>query len=68
MDFSKAMNPPEDGFDGQADIKVFPDGSQWAVCPGCGKRALKIQSDTKIEHLTIKCRGSNCKKEFWVNV
>lgn len=30
------MNPPEDGFDGQADIK---DG--WIICPYCQKNSLK---------------------------
>ena len=66
--FARAMNLPQDGFDGQAEVKTFPDGTRWIVCPWCGKRALKIQSDTKIESLMIKCRGSNCKKEFWVNI
>ena len=63
-DFQEHMNPPEDGFDGIAVIKIFPDGSQWAVCPWCGKKAVKILPQTKIECLEYKCRGSNCKRKF----
>lgn len=67
MDFSKAMNPPEGGFDGRADIKTFPDGGRWAVCPWCGKKALKILPETMIRKLEYQCRGSNCKKIFSIN-
>lgn len=31
--FEKCMNLPEDGWDGIADVKIFPDLSHWAVCP-----------------------------------
>lgn len=66
--FFRCMNLPQDGFDGQADIKTFPDGNRWAVCPYCGKKVLKILPETRIENLTMKCRGSNCKKDFYVTV
>lgn len=68
MDFEKAMNPPEEGFDGQADIKVFPDGSRWAICPYCHKKAIKILPVTKISMLMFKCKNSKCKKRFFINV
>ena len=41
MDFSKAMNPPEDGFDGRADVKAG-----WVVCPYCQKKQFKVNPDT----------------------
>lgn len=63
MDFSKAMNPPEDGFDGQADIK---DG--WIICPYCQKKQFKVNSDTRIEKMPYKCKNSKCRKEIIVNV
>lgn len=62
------MNPPEDGWNGIADIKIFPDGTRWIVCPFCQKKAIKILPDTKIHNMPYKCRGSNCRKEFIVNV
>jgi len=68
MVFEKCMNPPKDGFDGVADIKIFPDGSRWAVCPYCQKKALKILPETKIHMMPYKCRNSKCKMEFIVNV
>lgn len=66
--FDRCMNLPEDGFDGQADIKTFPDGSRWAVCPYCGKKALKITDKTQIKGLQMQCKGSNCKKKFDVEI
>lgn len=66
--FSKFMNPPEPGWDGIADVKIFPDLSQWVVCPFCGKKAIKILPDTKIHKMPYKCKGSKCQKEFLVNV
>ena len=62
------MNPPEDGWNGIADIKTFPDGARWIVCPFCRKKAIKILPETKIHNMPYKCRGSNCRKEFIVNV
>lgn len=63
MDFSKAMNPPEDGFDGQADIKTG-----WVICPYCLKKQFKVNPDTKIEKMPYKCKNSKCRKEFIVNL
>lgn len=66
--FARAMNLPQDGFDGQAEIKTFPDGSRWIVCPGCGKKAVKILLETRIHMMPYKCRNSKCNKEFVVNM
>ncbi|PWY58349.1 hypothetical protein DMI82_16245 [Blautia sp. BCRC 81119] len=66
IDFSQIMNPPE-SWDGQALIKNIK-GSVWACCPLCQKKALLISPETRIRHLKLKCKGSNCKKEFEVNV
>ena len=63
MDFSKAMNPPEDGFDGRADVKAG-----WVVCPYSQKKQFKVNPDTKIEKMPYKCKNSKCRKEIIVNV
>ena len=63
MDFSKAMNPPEDGFDGRADVKAG-----WVVCPYCQKKQFKVNPDTKIEKMPYKCKNSKCRKEIIVTV
>lgn len=66
--FSKCMNHLEDKWGGVAELKIFPDLSQWVVCPFCGKKAIKIFPDTKIHKMPYKCKGSKCQKEFLVNV
>ena len=66
IDFSHVMNPPEP-WDGRALIKNI-NGKLWYCCPFCEKKALLISPETKIQHLKLKCKGSNCKKEFDVNV
>ena len=63
MDFSKAMNPPEDGFDGRADVKAG-----WVVCPYCQKKQFKVNPDTKIEKMPYKCKNSKGRKEIIVTV
>lgn len=40
---------------------------RWIVCPYCGKRVLRIMKTTKIGNMPVKCKGSNCKREFIVN-
>lgn len=66
--FQRCMNQPEDGFDGIADIKTFPDGSRWAVCPWCGKKAVKILLETQIFKMPYKCKNSKCRRDFTVHV
>ena len=63
MDFSKAMNLPEEGFDGQADIIAG-----WVICPYCLKKQFKVNSDTRIERMPYKCKNSKCRRELIVNV
>lgn len=67
-DFSKDMNPPESGWDGIADVKIYPDGSKWVVCPFCRKRTLKVLPETKISMLPYRCKGSSCKSNFIINI
>lgn len=45
-------------------IQYDEDESEWVTCPYCGKKNLKINSKTVIHNLSLKCKGSNCKKEF----
>lgn len=66
--FRHCMNSPEDGFDGIASVKIFPDNSSWAVCPWCGKKAVKILPETRILKMPYKCKNSKCRKEFIVHV
>lgn len=65
--FRSCMNPPEDGFDGTATVKIFPD-SRWVICPWCGKKAVKILPETRILKMPYKCKNSKCRKEFIVHV
>lgn len=41
---------------------------KWVSCPYCKKKAFMIFDDTKIHRMPFKCRGSNCKREFIVNI
>lgn len=66
IDFSEYMNQPEP-WNGQALIRNI-NGTKYACCPFCQKKALQISPNTKIQHLKLKCKGSNCKKVFEVNV
>lgn len=65
--FQRCMNQPEDSFDGIADVKTFSDGSRWAVCPWCEKKAVKILPETRIFMMPHKCRNSKCGRTFVVN-
>ena len=49
----------------QMDYKT---GKLWECCPHCGKRNFMITGETRIHKLPWKCKGSNCRKEFEVNV
>lgn len=64
---ANAMNLPQDGWDGIADIKDFSDG-KWIICPYCFKKQIKILPDTKIHKMPYVCKGSKCKREFIINV
>lgn len=66
IDFTQMMNPPEP-WNGQALLRII-NGKTWVCCPFCQKKALLIRPNTKIQNLPLKCKGSNCKKEFEVNV
>lgn len=66
--FSRCMNPPQDGWDGVADVKTFSGGERWCVCPYCGKKAVKVLIDTKAYKVPHKCRNNKCGKEFIINL
>lgn len=66
--FGKYMNFPADA-NGQAYIQYdWKTKKKWVHCPFCGKKQFPIEEDTKIRNLKHICKGSKCKKEFWVNV
>ena len=49
----------------QRDYKT---GVLWVHCCHCGKKQFSITDETKIAKLPWKCKASNCRKEFEVNV
>lgn len=66
--FERYMNKPEDS-DGQAYLKKnYKTGENWVMCPYCGKKQFPLTPGAKITGQKWKCKGSNCKKEFEVNV
>lgn len=67
-DMSKYMNKPEQN-DGKAYIQHdFKNGKEWVCCPHCGKRQFPLSDGAIIQNQIFLCKGSNCKKEFVVNV
>lgn len=52
----------------EAIIKLDNGGKPWVACPYCNKRVFPITEHTKIKDLTYRCKGSDCKKLFLVNV
>lgn len=67
-DFEDYMNAPlphnNQGYV-QRDYKT---GKLWVHCCYCSKKQFCITEETKIYKLPWKCKGSNCKMEFEVNV
>lgn len=62
------MNSPEP-HNGQAYIQLdSKTGKLWVFCPWCGKKAFPISEGAVIQNQKFLCRGSNCRKEFVVNV
>lgn len=49
----------------QRDYKT---GVLWVHCCHCGKKQFSITDETKIAKLPWKCKASNCRKEFEVNI
>lgn len=49
-------------------ITYDKDSIPWASCPFCGKRQFPISKEAIIKNQVFKCKGSNCKREFMVNV
>ena len=52
----------------EALIKLDEKGNPWVACPYCEKRVFPISNSTKIQNLTFKCKNSDCKKVFLVNI
>ena len=66
--FSDYMNAPLP-HSGQAYIqRDYKTGIDWVCCPHCSKKSFMITDETRIHKLPWKCKGSNCRKEFEVNV
>lgn len=52
----------------EAYIKLDDKGNPWVACPYCNKRVFPVSKSTKIENLIYRCKGSDCKRNFLVNV
>ena len=67
-EFERYMNAPlphnNQGYV-QRDYKT---GIDWVCCPNWSKKNFMITDETRIHKLPWKCKGSNCRKEFEVNV
>lgn len=67
-DFSEYMNAPlphnNQGYV-QRDYKT---GIDWVMCPYCAKKQFPLTPGASITGQKFKCKGSNCKMEFEVNV
>lgn len=66
--FSRAMNPPKEGFNRQADIRTNDYGQKWVYCPWCDKKHFPVNKGAKIQNFQYQCRNSKCKEIFNVNV
>lgn len=65
--FSRIMNSPEDGFNGQADIRTNAQGQKWVYCPWCDKKHFPLNQEAVIKDFHYQCRNSKCKRIFIVN-
>ena len=67
-EFSEYMNEPlphnNQGYV-QRDYKT---GKDYICCPYCGKKNFPLTPGAHITGQKFKCKGSNCKMEFEVNV
>lgn len=62
------MNKPI-SHNGQAYIqRDYKTGQDWVRCPYCAKKQFPLTPGAKIQGQKFKCKGSNCKMEFEVNV
>lgn len=66
--FERYMNPPLP-HNGKAYIeRDYKKGIDWVCCPYCCKKNFPLTPGAHITGQKWKCKGSNCKKEFEVNV
>lgn len=66
--FECFMNKPLP-HNGQAYIqRDYKTGEDWVHCCWCGKRQFPLTPGAHITGQKFKCKGSNCKMEFEVNV
>ena len=66
--FSEYMNAPLPHNNQGYVQKDYKTGKLYVCCPHCSKKNLMIKDHTSISNLELKCKGSNCKKIFFVNI
>ena len=66
--FENYMNAPLP-HNGQAYIqRDYKTGEDWVHCCWCGKKQFPLTPGAHITGQKFKCKGSNCKMEYEVNV
>lgn len=60
------MNKPEPP-DGQAYLETDK-GIRWICCPFCGKKQFPLTDGAIIKGQMFRCKGSNCKRDYEVNM
>lgn len=49
-------------------IDLHGNRRKWVCCPYCGKKAFYVWETTRINNMPFQCKGSNCKKDFIIDV
>lgn len=68
MDFSDYMNEPLPHNEQAYIQRDYKTGTDYICCPFCGKKNFPLTPGAHITGQKFKCKGSNCKMKFEVNV
>ena len=68
MDFSDYMNEPLPHNEQAYIQRDYKTGTDYICCPFCGKKNFPLTPGAKIQGQKFKCKGSNCREIFEVNV
>lgn len=68
MDFSDYMNEPFPHNEQAYIQRDYKTGTDYICCPFCGKKNFPLTPGAHITGQKFKCKGSNCKMKFEVNI
>lgn len=68
LDFSEYMNAPLPHSNQGYVRRDYKTGEDFIHCPFCGKKQFILTPGAHITGQKFKCKGSNCKQIFEVNV